>query len=169
MRGSHLQFGQGVQVDLCGDHGSVAQSTAYPVQRVAEDQAVGAALLRVPVCLAGDMTALQLLESHHCKGVAQAVRVTQMRTPWLRQRRFAVRNSCFQADFVIGVPISVSQNMAGSSPFGPSISNHSRSLGSSCATFTRPPSGPGAIAGPGPRLRADAASAGSDRPLGPAR
>jgi len=64
-----------VQIDLCGDHGSVAQSSANPIEGVAEDQAVGATLGRVPVRLAGDVATLQLLESHHCEGMAQHVRM----------------------------------------------------------------------------------------------
>ena len=45
--GNHLQLGQGVQVGLRRDYRSVAQPSPDPVQRVAEDPRVVAALLGI--------------------------------------------------------------------------------------------------------------------------
>ncbi len=73
--GFHLEFGECMQVDLRGNHGSVTQPPANPIERVTEDHAVRAALLGVLICLVGDVAALQLLERDDREAVAEAVRV----------------------------------------------------------------------------------------------
>ncbi|MET9512034.1 hypothetical protein ABZX62_26895 [Streptomyces flavidovirens] len=113
-----------MQISGGGDLRDVAQPATDPVQRVAEDPDVVQTLGLVELSERLDVPALQLFKSDDSKCVTQQVGVSPLGDARLLAPLVGVGEQVSQVDTVIGMPLSPSQNRAGSRPS--SVSTRSR-------------------------------------------